>query len=99
MPVRALPRLMLSMRHVTDMTAISDDVLRQIPWRVLPYVRNGASRLYLCRHVEAFAERLFARRLARGEPSSIESLVQLAAELDPMIDHPTPAEVAHESDR
>lgn len=109
LPLRDLPRLLVSMRQVTDMTHLSDDVLRQIPWHVLPFVRNGNARLYLFRHVEVFVERLFARRLARGEPESIESLVQLASELDPMVDtathashalHTTPpdVEVSDESD-
>lgn len=91
MPVQKLPLLSVSLAQVVRMTGISDDVIRQVPWRVLPYLRNGSARLYLFRHVELFTERLFALRIARGEPRSVDSLIRLAQDLEPMSDNIFPS--------
>lgn len=63
---------------------MGDDVLRKIPFRVLPFARHGKHRWYLVKHVRLVAERLMALRIARGQPRHIESLLQLVTELPTM---------------
>ncbi|GAB1345056.1 hypothetical protein MASR1M101_41830 [Gemmatimonas sp.] len=74
---------------------IGDDLFRKIPFRVLPYARNGKHRWYLVHHVRLVAERLMALRIARGEPRHMESLLQLVHEL-PTINSPESPDGNHE---
>ena len=79
-----LPQLMVQTEAAVQIVDVSVDVLHKVPWKVLPYARLGTRRLYLVRHLEVFAERLMALRIARGEPRHMESIHSLIASLTPM---------------
>ena len=79
-----LPQIAVQTQDAARITGMGDDVLRKIPWRVLPYARHGKHRWYLVAHVQLFAERLMALRITRGESKHIESLLALAVELPSM---------------
>jgi hypothetical protein len=81
-----LPQIAVQTQDAARIAGMGDDVLRKIPWRVLPFARHGKHRWYLVAHVQLFAERLMALRIARGEPKHIESLLALAVEL-PSMEH------------
>lgn len=76
-----LPQIGVQTDDAARIVGISDDVLRRIPFRKLPYTRNGKHRWYLVRHLNHFAEALMALRIARGEPRHMESLIALVHDL------------------
>lgn len=66
------------------MLGMSDDVVRKIPFPILPFVRKGRHRWYLVQQLHTFADRLMALRMMRGEPATTESILHLIASLPPM---------------
>lgn len=79
-----LPQIAVQTADAARITGMGDDVFRKIPWHVLPFCRHGKHRWYLVTHVQRFAERLMALRIARGEPRHMESLLTLVHDLPPM---------------
>jgi len=78
-----LPQIGVQVDDAVRIVGFSADVLLDVPFTVLPFTRLGRRRWYLVRHLNDFAERLMALRIARGEPRHMESLADLIRDLLP----------------